>query len=62
MVLNDKFKWANRRANGLQVGLPSAISAHYDYRSDHIMIRLSSNLILSFSPRDAQDLEHARAS
>ncbi|HXB20402.1 MAG TPA: DUF2442 domain-containing protein [Candidatus Solibacter sp.] len=38
------------------------MSAYYDRKSGHIVIQLSSRLILSFSPRDAQGLENARPS
>jgi hypothetical protein len=44
----------------LNASLPKALSAYYDRKSGHIVIHLSSRLILSFSPRDAQGLENAR--
>jgi hypothetical protein len=44
------------------VSLQKAVSTHYDRKSGHIIIHLSSKLILSFSPRDAQGLENARPS
>ena len=36
------------------------VSAYYDRKSGHIVIHLSSKLILSFSPRDVQGLENAK--
>src|SRR6266849_6331832 len=46
----------------VQETLPKAVSAYYDRKSRHIVIHLSSKLILSFSPHDAQGLENARPS
>jgi len=58
-VPND-FEMANERANSLHATLPRAVSAHYDRKSGHIVVKLSSRLILSFSPRDAQGIENAK--
>lgn len=60
MALHDNVELANRRARESQEALPRAISAHYDAKSGHIVIKLSSKLILSFSPYDAQGLENAK--
>jgi hypothetical protein len=57
----DTFNAANRRAHKLQASLPRAISAHYDRRGRRIVIRLDSNLEVTFSPRDAEGLENATA-
>jgi hypothetical protein len=38
---------------------PRAISVRYDRRTRRIVIDLSSKLKVSFSPRDAEGLEHA---
>ena len=62
MALHDNFEVANQRAKQLQEGVPKAVSAHYDRKNGHIVISLSSKLILSFSPRDAQGLENAKPS
>jgi hypothetical protein len=62
MASRESFAQANKRAKELQAGMSRAVSAHYDRRTGHIVIRLSSNLVLSFSPRDAQGLENAKAS
>jgi hypothetical protein len=61
-ALHDNFGKANQRAKDLQASIPKALSAHYERKSGHIIIHLSSKLILSFLPRDAQDLENARPS
>ena len=41
---------------------PRADSAHYDRTSGRVVIELSSRLSISFLPRDAEGLEHARPS
>ena len=60
MAVHDNFEAANQRAKDLQAAIPRAVSAHYDRRSGHIVVHLSSKLIVSFSPRDAQGLEGAK--
>jgi hypothetical protein len=62
MALDDNFEQANARATELQERVPRALSAHYDHISGHIVIALSSKLNVSFSPHDAQGLEHAKPS
>ena len=62
MARHDNFDLAGRRAKQLQTRLPRAVAAHYDRESGRIVIRLNSKLDVSFSPRDAQGLEHATAS
>lgn len=62
MALHDNFELANQRAKDLQAGVPRAVSARYDRRSGHIVIHLSSKLIVNFSPHDAQGLEDAKPS
>jgi len=62
MVSRDEFGRANRQAKELLTQAPRAVSARYDRKTGHVVIRLSSNLILSFSPRDAQGLEKAQPS
>jgi len=41
---------------------PQAVSAHYDRKNGRVVIRLSSNLDVSFSPNNAQGLEKASPS
>ncbi|MGO9865853.1 MAG: DUF2442 domain-containing protein [Terriglobales bacterium] len=62
MALRDSFELAKQRAKELQESMPKAVSAQYDRKKGHIVIGLSSRLILSFSPRDAQGLENATPS
>jgi hypothetical protein len=62
MALHDNFEVGTQRAKELQEAVPKAVSVHYDRKSGHIVISLSSKLILSFSPRDAQGLENAKPS
>jgi hypothetical protein len=62
MAQHENFELANQRANDVQASIPRAVSARYDRKSGHIVIHLSSNLILSFSPRDVHELEKAKPS
>lgn len=62
MALHDNFELANRRAKDLQASIPRAVSARYDRKNARIVIQLSSNVELSFSPEDAQGLERATPS
>jgi len=61
MDLTDAaFEAANERGEARQASFPTAVSARYDRRIARIVISLSTGLDLSFSPRHAQGLEHAR--
>jgi len=62
MAHDENFELANQRAKDVQASFPRAVSARYDRKSGHIVIHLSSNLILSFSPREAQGLGDAKPS
>ena len=62
MGSRDNFELANQRANELQGSFPRAVSARYDRKNRSIEIHLSSNLKVSFSPRDAEGLEEATPS
>jgi Protein of unknown function (DUF2442) len=62
MELHNSFKLANKRAKDLQSTFPQAVAAHYDRKNGRVVIRLSSNLDVSFSPDDAQGLEKASPS
>lgn len=59
MESRNRFELANQRARKLQADLPRAISARYDGRIGRIVVHLSSNLDVAFSPRDAEGLEDA---
>jgi hypothetical protein len=56
---HNEFLEANRRADERRLTTPHAISARYDRRIGRIVVRLSTNLEISFSPRDAEGLETA---
>jgi hypothetical protein len=62
MKPNDDVEKANRRARELRGKVPKAISACCDRKTGRIEIHLSSKLIVSFAPEDAQGLENARPS
>ncbi len=59
MVTREEFEKANERAKELGSRVPKAVSAKYDRYIRRIVIQLSSNLGIFFSPRDAEGLEHA---
>lgn len=61
MVSTEEYRRATRRGREMLERTPVAVEAHYDRKRDCIVVRLSSNLEVSFSPRDAQGLEHATA-
>ena len=56
---HTEFLEANRRAEELRLSTPHAVSARYDRRIARVVVRLSTGLEISFSPRDAQGLETA---
>ena len=62
MGSRDSFTAANRRAKELQLSLPRAIAAYYDRKNRRIVVQLSSNLDVSFSPENAEGLEGATSS
>lgn len=59
---SHNFKLANRRAQRLQASVPRAISARFERRSGRIVVDLSPNIALTFSPEIVQGLENAVAS
>ncbi len=62
MATHDKFELANQSAKNLATSIPKAVAAHYDRASGRIVIELGSRVHVSFSPHDAQGLEHAKPS
>ena len=62
MASRDDFELANQRAREMENNIPRAVAAHYDRKTGRIVIELSSKVIISFSPRDAEGLEHAEPS
>ena len=61
MVSTEEYRRATRRGRELLASTPVAVEAHYDRKTDRIVVRLSSKLEISFSPHDAQGLEHGTA-
>ena len=59
MALRDDFGLAKRRAKDLEGSVPRVVAAHYDRKTGRIVVHLSSKLIVSFSPADAEGLEGA---
>jgi hypothetical protein len=62
MASRDDFGSANQRAKEMQQTFPRAIGAHYDRKTRKIVVELSSRVIVSFSPGDAEGLEGAKPS
>jgi hypothetical protein len=60
MASRDDFEQAIERAGEMQARFPRAVSAEYDRRTGRIVIHLSSNLIVSFSPGDVEGLENSQ--
>jgi len=62
MASLKKIDLATQRGKDIQTFMPRALSARYDRKNRRIVIHLSSNLDVSFSPDNAQGLEHAAPS
>lgn len=59
MVTRDEYAKATERGKRMLADPKGAVSARYDRRTGRIVIRLRSNVEVSFSPKDAQGLEDA---
>lgn len=59
MVTDEEFEKATGRAKELEARVPRAVSAKYDRHIRRVVVQLSSNLGIFFSPRDAEGLENA---
>ena len=59
MFTHEEILEANRLGEELRRTTPHAVNARYDRRIGRVVVRLSSNLEISFAPRDAQGLETA---
>src|ERR1700731_172569 len=59
MLTTENIAEANARAAELRANLPHAVAARYDRKADRIILALSSNIELMFSPRNAEGLEDA---
>lgn len=55
------FTLANLRGAKKRAAMPQVVGVRYDRRIARLVISLASGLELSFSPKDAQGLENARA-
>jgi uncharacterized protein DUF2442 len=60
MVSRDEFEKANARGARRLAKSPAAVAARYDRRADRVVVQLSDDIELSFSPRIAQGLESAK--
>jgi hypothetical protein len=56
---HKEYLEASRRGQEMLAAIPHALSARYDRRIGRVVVRLSTGLEISFSPRDAQGLETA---
>ena len=59
MVTDEQFEKATARAKAFETRVPKAVSAKYDRHIRRVVVQLSSNLGIFFSPRDAEGLEDA---
>lgn len=59
MLTDEEIAAANARGAERRRTTPWAVRARYDRRLRRIVVRLSSGMDLTFSPRDVQGLEHA---
>ena len=62
MVRHDNFELATRRARELGAVVPRVVSATYNRSARRVVVQLSSNLMISFSPTDVEGLEDAKPS
>jgi len=59
MAIHNQFELAEKRARARLSSSPRAVSAYYGAENRRVTVELSSGLHISFSPSDAQGLEHA---
>ncbi len=59
MASTDEFRTANERGLRQLRTTPPATAAHYDRRMGRVVVSLASGVEISFSPRDAEGLQHA---
>ena len=59
MESTDEFGTANERARRQLRKTPPATAAHYDRKMGRVVVSLASGVDISFSPRDAEGLQHA---
>jgi hypothetical protein len=59
MASTDEFRTANERGRTQLRKTPPATAAHYDRKMGRVVVSLASGVDISFSPRDAEGLQHA---
>ncbi len=59
MLTDEDIEAADQAGEELRRTTPWAVRARYDRRTRRIVVRLSSGMDLTFSPRDVQGLEAA---
>jgi Protein of unknown function (DUF2442) len=62
MARRDEFELATEQATRRRKRIPFAISAHYDLISGRVVVGLSTDLDVTFSPHSVQGLQNAKAS
>jgi hypothetical protein len=62
MARHDEFQVATERGKRRRRRIPSAVTAHFDRNSGRVVVRLSTDLDVTFSPHSVQGLENAKAS
>ncbi len=62
MARRDEFELATERAKRRRNRVPSAIRAYYDPDSARVVVKLNTDLNVTFSPHAVQGLEKAKAS
>jgi hypothetical protein len=61
MVTRDEYEAATAEGRRVLAATPHAVAARYDRQANRIVVTLNTGVDVSFSPRDAQGLEHASA-
>jgi predicted component of type VI protein secretion system len=59
MAVFDEIKAANRRAQQRLKQTPTAVAARYDRKSGRVQVNLGAGMVLTFSPKNVEGLEHA---
>jgi hypothetical protein len=62
MARRDEFEIATERAKRRRKRIPSAVTAHFDRNNGRVVVGLSNDLDVTFSPHSVQGLENAKAS
>jgi hypothetical protein len=62
MISREVFQLANQRGRRMRSSTSPAIAARFDCPSGRVVVTLRSGIDISFSPSNAEGLEHARPS